>query len=109
MRADTGANHGGRTWSRGTTVLSVLWALALLGWIALLGIEWYVTGSTACPLTPASSVYGTAEWSWLPPGRTCTWQLPGGTHADAPSPARVGIALLFILWGGSLLVLRRHR
>lgn len=109
MPADTGANHGGSTWNRGTTALGVLWTLALLGWITLLGIEWYFTGSTACPLTPTSSIYGTAEWSWLPPGRTCTWQLPGGTHTDAPSLARVGIALLFILWGGSLLVLRRNR
>ncbi|WP_344126196.1 hypothetical protein [Saccharopolyspora halophila] len=60
-------------------------------------------------MTPSSSPRGTPEWSWLPPGRTCTWQLPEGTHTDTPSLARVGIALLLILWGASLLLLRRTR
>lgn len=94
---------------RRITVLGALWALALLGWIVLLTIEWYLTGATACPLTPTSSLYGTSGWSWLPPGRTCTWEIPGGTHTDGPPSARVGIAILFVLWGASLLVLHRSR
>ncbi|GAA2333180.1 hypothetical protein GCM10009854_05690 [Saccharopolyspora halophila] len=44
MRADVGADH--RMRSRGIIALGVLWALALLCWIALLGVEWYFTGPT---------------------------------------------------------------
>jgi hypothetical protein len=88
--------------------LSWVWALALLVWIGLLAAEWYLTGDVACPLDPNSSVYGTAQWSWLPPGRTCTWQLPAGTHIDGAPTARLGTLLLFALWGASLLLLRRR-
>lgn len=108
LQEDTSAKRRAHR-DRWVTGLGALWALALLGWIVLLAIEWYLTGPTNCPLTPTSSLYGTAEWSWLPPGSTCTWEVPGGTHTDAPSSARVGIVILFILWGGSLLVLRRSR
>jgi hypothetical protein len=87
--------------------LSAVWALALLGWIVLLAAEWYFTDGVACPLDPNSSLYGTAQWSWLPPGRTCTWQLSEGTHTDGPPTARLGMLLLFALWGASLLLRRR--
>lgn len=108
MRAGVETARGSRP-GRWITGLGALWALALLGWIVLLVIEWYSSGQTACPLTPTSSRYGTAGWSWLPPGRTCTWEVPGGMHTDGPSSARIGIAILFLLWGGSLLLLRRDR
>ncbi len=85
---------------------SVVWALALLGWLILLALEWYSTGPSACALDPAASVYGTAQWSWLPPGRVCTWSLPSGTHTEGAPLARVGMVALFALWGASMLVLR---
>lgn len=90
-------------------VLSAVWGASLLGWVALLAVEWYLTGPAACPLNSTSSIYGTEQWSWLPPGRSCSWELPGGTHTDGPPTARVGILLLFALWGLSLLLLRRRK
>lgn len=87
-------------------LLGAVWALALAGWIIMLAAEGYLAGTTSCELGPGTSVFGTAEWSWLPPGRTCTWELPGGPHADEPPVARLGVLLLFALWGGSLMLLR---
>lgn len=89
--------------------LGAVWALTLLGWIVLLAVEWYFTDGVACPLDPNTSLHGTARWSWLPPGRTCTWELPAGTHTDDPPTARLGMLLLFVLWGASLLLLRRRK
>lgn len=86
--------------------LSAIWVLALLVWDILLAAEWYFSGPVSCALDSGSSVYGTAEWSWLPPGRTCTWDLQGVTHTDGPPAARLGMLLLFVLWGVSLLLLR---
>lgn len=88
-------------------VLSWTWALVLLGWVALLAVEWSLTSDVACPLDPNTSVYGTARWSWLPPGRACTWQVPGGTHTEEAPASRFGMLLLFALWGASLLLVRR--
>lgn len=94
-------------------VLSALWIGALLIWVGLLAAEWYLSGPTACALDPASSLYGTSQWSWLPPGRTCTWQLALAdrtyTHTDDPPTARLGVLLLFALWGASLVLFRRRR
>lgn len=90
-------------------VLGWLWALVLLGWIGSLVVEWFFTSDVACPLDPNTSVYGTAQWSWLPPGRVCAWQVPGGTHTDGAPASRVGMLLLFALWGASLLLVRRSK
>lgn len=87
--------------------LSAVWALALLGWIVLLAAEWHFTDGVACLLDPNISLYGTAQWSWLPPGRTCTWELAEGMHTDGPPTARLGILLLFSLWGATLLLCRQ--
>lgn len=92
----------GPTWK----FLSAVWVLALLVWGVFLGVEWYFSGPVSCALGSGSSVYGTAAWSWLPPGRTCTWDLQGVTHTDGPPVARLGMLLLFVLWGVSLLLLR---
>lgn len=78
---------------------SVVWALAVLGWLILLAIEWYSTGPSACALDPSSSAYDTAQWSWVPPRRVCTWSLPSATHTEGAPLARVGMAVLFALWG----------
>lgn len=95
----------GRTFS----ALSAVWVLALLIWGVMLGVEWYFSGPASCALDPGSSLYGTAEWSWRPPGRTCTWNLEGVMHVDGPPAARLGVLLLFLLWGASLLLLRPSR
>ncbi|GAA3732544.1 hypothetical protein GCM10022402_11380 [Salinactinospora qingdaonensis] len=93
-------------------VWGAVWLGAALVWIGLLAVEWYLSGPTACPLTSETPVYGTAQWSWWPPGRICVWELSIGTEeytiTDHPSHSRLAIPLLLLLWGASLLTLR-HR
>lgn len=50
MRADVGTARGS-TAGRWSTRLALLWGFALLGWIALLAIEWYLSGPTTLGMT----------------------------------------------------------
>lgn len=80
----------------------LLWAaagLALAGLLALEAYEVVAMGSLSCELSPGSSVYGEASWTWAAPGRTCTYALPGGlSHVDDPPPARLMVLALLIAW-----------
>lgn len=91
----------------------VLWLIATASWIALLGLEWYTSGPLACPLTPDSSLYGTADWSWFPPGHVCSWEVTAAgdtfTITEEPPVARLGVLILLSLWGASLVTLGRLR
>jgi hypothetical protein len=55
-----------------------VWLLVALCWVLLLVAEKLTTDSLACELVPNSSIYGQADWSWLPPGKSCTWT--GNVH-----------------------------
>lgn len=96
----------------GFKIAFVVWVVALVGWVCLLGLERATMGPTSCELATGSSIYGDASWSWLPPGVRCEW----GTEvegepvriAEDPPVARVGTAIVFLLWGGSLWVLSRR-
>lgn len=62
----------------------------------------------SCPTTlvdgTSDSNYGTASWSWLPPGRTCTWtkehngiearEGPTDTHAITLGIAAAGLVMV---------------
>ena len=69
--------------------------LLVIGWV----VSAVYSGDTACEFTPGSSNYGEASVSWLPPGRTCTYQDatdPGQPHVDSPDWSRflvLGIAV----------------
>lgn len=76
---------------------------------ALLAAEWFLTSPIGCPLAPGSSVFGTAQWSWLPPGRARAWEVPSGTHPDGPPFARLGMPLLLAPRGTSLLLPREDQ
>lgn len=92
---------------------AVLWLTVSCAWIALLTLEWLTHGPVSCPLEPGTSLYGTSSWSWLPPGRVCTWEITvdAGTYTvtDEPPIARLGIAALLLLWGASILTLVSRR
>lgn len=49
------------------------WILTALAWLLLVVAEKLASGPTSCPLSAQDSIYGQAEWSWLPPGTKCTW------------------------------------
>jgi hypothetical protein len=84
-----------------------IWALALTAWVGLLAAERVLVSPSDCPLVEGSSDYGEASWSWYPPGVTCTWDLrPRGVDlviTREPPTARVGIALVLLLWGATLV------
>ena len=40
-----------------------------------------------CELAPASSIYGTGDWSWIPPGLNCTYRLGEEGRVTVPPPA----------------------
>ena len=68
----------------------VLWALCVLVTLA-----WLAGPAVAvCELVPGSSVLGEASRSWLPPGTTCTYELPIGpgepvVFVERPSALRL--------------------
>jgi hypothetical protein len=79
--------------------------LVTLGYVVWVGSVVYVAaclvaasllGDLSCELVPGSSLYGEASRSWLPPGRTCTYdlsaigsELPGSFVTTTPSPLRL--------------------
>lgn len=73
------------------TVLSVLYVVACLAAPSL-------SGDVSCELTPGSSVFGEATRSWLPPGRTCTYDLTEyGRYVSSPSPLRLVVVAAAIV------------
>ena len=75
-------------------------ALALLG-MAVLGAGLMIERSlddVGCDAID-DSMYGQAEWSWLPPGVTCTYPSPANPAyeiEESPPMARVGEIVLAV-------------
>ena len=73
----------------------VLWALGVL-----LTLAWLVAPAVAvCELVPGSSVLGEASRSWLPPGTTCTYELPIGPGEPVVFVERPSALRLVVLGG----------
>ncbi|GLU49893.1 hypothetical protein [Nocardiopsis ansamitocini] len=108
----SGADDRKRTLGPRTVGPGIAWLAATALWLGLLVAEWATSGPTSCDLSPGSSVFGTVSWSWLPPGRTCTWVLglDSGpvTVVHGPPTARLGTAAVLALWGASLVLLGRR-
>lgn len=49
-----------------------LWALTVVGYVAALVLRQQFVGSTGCDLLNNSN-YGEPEWTWLPPGTSCSY------------------------------------
>lgn len=101
---------------RGSVVLVVaigLWAVTTVGWLGLIAVERAFKSDMTCDLVEGGSDYGDATWSWFPPGVSCTWDLqPRGVDlviTEDPPAARVGMALVLVLWGASLAGLAMRR
>ena len=98
------------TYSRRFRISVVIWAVALAGWISILALTRVTMGSTSCELTEGHSIYGEASWSWMPPGVHCVWpksETGFDIRIEEPPPvARLGIAIAFLLWGITLVLLR---
>lgn len=60
-----------------------------------------------CDFETASSFWGTAERSWLPPGTTCTWEVNGYRHVDSPDPSRFAVLAMALLGAPLGLFIRR--
>jgi len=85
-----------------------VWLLLLLAWIARLALE-AGAGSVGCELTPGSSVFGTPNWGWFPPGVTCTYLLPDGHTVVQGPPALRWLVAAVLLLGVLALATARTR
>jgi hypothetical protein len=76
---------------------------------AVVVLLWLTVGNDPlmCDFGEASSLYGTADRSWLPPGTTCTWEMNGIAHVDSPEPARFAVLAMALLGVPLGLYLRR--
>ncbi len=96
----------------GIKVAAAAWLAVCLAWIALLGVEFLLSGSATCELARGSSIYGDATWRWLPPGTTCRWsEVIYGSNVvitREPPMARVGIGLVLLAWGCTIYILGRR-
>ena len=99
---DGSAQYSGRWLVAASFVLAALSAALVVLWLAL-GEE----ALLMCDLGEASSQWGSADRSWLPPGTTCRWVVNGTEHVDNPDPSRYAV-LAMALFGVPLgLYLRR--
>ena len=89
-----------------------LWAVLALGWVAALAGVRVLSGmhpDSSCELFPGESGLGTPGWSWVPLGRTCTYELdPSIVFTTGPGglPSLTGLALVL---GASRLLRERRR
>jgi len=84
------------------------WSLLALAWIGSVVAEQLLFGSdVGCELSPGSSVFGDAGWSWIPLGRTCTWSVDGATVIHGPSLTELLIPATLAVWLVTLLRVRR--
>jgi hypothetical protein len=82
----------------------------LAGLSAVVVVLWLAFAEDAalmCDLGEASSVFGDADRSWLPPGTTCTWDASGVQHVDSPDLARFAVVAMALLGVPVGLYLRR--
>jgi hypothetical protein len=92
----------GRWLVAGSFVLAALSAALVVLWLAL--------GNDAilmCDFGEASSLFGSADRSWLPPGTTCSWNVNGIEHVDSPAPSRFAVLAVALLGLPLGLYLRR--
>lgn len=85
-------------------------SFTLAGLSAALVVLWLALGNDAllmCDLGEASSRWGSADRSWLPPGTTCRWNLNGTEHVDRPDLARLAVLAMALLGVPLGLYLRR--
>ncbi|GAB6983950.1 hypothetical protein [Nocardioides pyridinolyticus] len=76
-------------WLVGTSyALAALSAAIIVFWL------WTAESSLRCDFAMASSFYGTAERTWLPPGTTCSWHAADTEHVDRPDPARLAVVAM---------------
>jgi hypothetical protein len=94
--------YPGRWLVAASFVLSALSAAIVVLWLAL-GNE----AMLMCDLGEASSQWGSADLSWLPPGTTCRWNVNGIEHVDGPDPSRFVVLAMAILGVPLGLYLRR--
>lgn len=85
--------YRGRWLVRSSFVLAGLSAALVVGWLVLA-----TDRVLMCDLGEASSRWGDAERTWLPPGTTCTWWLDGTPHTDRPDASRLAV-LAMALFG----------
>ena len=80
--------YPGRWLVAASFVLAALSAAVVVVWLAL------GNDTLMCDFGEASSFYGAAERSWLPPGTTCTWNANGIEHVDSPDPSRLAVVAM---------------
>ena len=80
--------YPGRWLVAASFVLAALSAALVLLWLA------FGNDTLLCDFGEASSFYGVAERSWLPPGTTCTWTANGIEHVDSPDPSRFAVVAM---------------
>lgn len=80
------------------------WSVLVVAWIGSIVVEQVLFGdSIGCELSPGTSVFGDAGWSWFPLGRTCTWLIDGVTVIDHPSLIELLIPATLLVWLVALL------
>ena len=92
------------------------WRACVVVWIAIGLVACFFlvveasAGDLACELGAGTSIYGSAEWQWFPPGQHCFYPPDGERLAtlieQGPPVSRSVAVIVFALWGASLLVLR---
>lgn len=89
----------------------ILWAVACALWVLTVAGEalWKVVIWGHCE-TSLDSIFGTAGWSWLPLGPTCTWNAgePPFTATSTPSWTTVLPPVFLVLWWFSLRTSRKN-
>lgn len=99
---------------RRTVIASVVvWAIAVLGYAAVLVVESSL-GDLGCEDPVGSSNYGHAVWQWWLPGTTCEYsplRLPGygwvPAHVDRPSLASGAVLIALVAWPVATWLLAR--
>lgn len=86
-------------------VVLVLWALATLGFVALVVVSHLALGEY-CSDSETSAV-GRAHWSWTELGRVCTWDGPDGTYETGRGMGNWAILLGLAAMGVALVLAGR--
>ncbi len=94
--------YPGRWLVAASFVLAALSAAVVVLWLAL-GND----ATVMCDFGEASSLFGSADRSWLPPGTTCSWTVNGIEHVDSPDSSRFVVLAMALLGVPLGLYLRR--
>jgi hypothetical protein len=87
--------------SRAGKAAVIVWWVVAVAWALSLVLQRTIFfGPASCELTAGSSVYGSSEWSWAPPGIACRYdldpdRLPPFTVPPGPSDSAVPAGLVF--------------